>query len=536
MKKPLRLLLAQLDFTVGDIAGNCQRILATIETAKHDQSADVIVFPELAITGYPPEDLLLRPDFLSAVDKALEQICQATDTIDVLIGHPQKINNHLYNAASWFHQGRCLAVHHKIQLPNTDVFDECRYFTPGHSATVVEVLGHRIGLLICEDIWHTEPVEKTKALNIDLCLVINASPFSIQKSQQRQTLLSQQTQLLAAPLIYVNHIGGQDDLLFDGEAMVFDAAGEMVYHTEPFHEQLYLLNFDEQMHLLNPRPATTPEISKIYQGLVLSIRDYIEKNGFPGVIIGLSGGIDSALTLVLAVDALGKDRVQAVMMPSQYTAQMSLEDAEELAHTLGVDYQVISIEPIFEGFLTQLSDLFSGYEPDKTEENLQARIRGTLLMALSNKTGRLVLATGNKSEMAVGYCTLYGDMVGGFAVLKDVYKTLVYQLVAYRNQVNQLIPERICTRPPSAELAPDQTDQDTLPAYDILDKIIFHYVEEDLAPAEIIALGFSESDVRRVVSMIQASEYKRFQAAPGPKITHRAFTRSRRYPMTSKFK
>lgn len=536
MTSALNILLAQLKFIVGDIDGNRDRILATIETASHEKSANLVVFPELALTGYPPEDLLLRKDFQASVDRALAEICEAVKTVDVIIGHPHREGKHLYNSASWIRAGKVIARHDKIALPNYDVFDEQRYFTPGKTATLVEMLGHRIGLLICEDIWTETPVQDTKAAGAELLITINASPFSIQKNHQRHRILSAQAKLAHLPIIYLNQIGGQDDLLFDGESLMINAAGETIYQTEAFHEQLYYLRLDPQLHLLNPQKSLIPDIQKIYQGLVTAIKDYIEKNQFPGGIIGLSGGIDSALVLALAVDALGKDRVQAVMLPSQYTALMSLEDAAEIAQNLGVDYQVISIEPIFESFLTQLSDAFEAYAPDKTEENIQARIRGTLLMALSNKTGKLVLNTSNKSEMAVGYSTLYGDMVGGFAVLKDVYKTLVYELVRYRNQVSPVIPERVLTRPPSAELAPHQTDQDSLPPYDILDHIIELYVEQDLSAEEIIAQGLPTTAVQQSIRMIQASEYKRFQAPPGPKITERAFTRSRRYPITSRYR
>ena len=536
----LSICLAQLDFTVGAIDGNTAVILKTIR----EQSAahDIIVFPELAITGYPPEDLLLREDHQRAVDNAVEQISAAASDCVVMVGHPSRVGEQLFNSLSVLHRGECLQRYHKQRLPNNGVFDEQRYFVPGHKSEVFEWQGRRIGLMICEDLWHPQPLQQLLDDEIDAILSVNASPYQIDKHQQRLGVLRQRVAEIGKPFIYLNNCGAQDELIFDGHSLVLSAAGELVAelpHCEPAVATVFLA--DEPVCTdFKPRTAATEELqtdmSEVYDALVLALRDYVNKNGFNNVILGLSGGIDSALTLALAVDALGAERVQAVMMPFKYTSSMSLEDAEQQATDAGVRYDVVPIEPMFDAFMGQLQPFFENKATDTTEENLQSRCRGVLLMALSNKSGALVLTTGNKSEVAVGYATLYGDMCGGFAPIKDVPKQLVFELAKFRNSRSPAIPERVITRPPSAELAPDQVDTDSLPDYSDLDRILALYVEQDWSLPEIVAAGFAEADVRRVVKLVDLNEYKRRQSAVGPKITSRNFGKDRRYPITSHYR
>ena len=539
MSTPIRVAMAQLNLLVGDIPGNTGRIIDTALKARDELKADLVLFPELALTGYPPEDLLLRPSIEQRIQAALEQIFAAVSGITLVVGYPRYCDGALYNMAGVIRDGELVYEYAKQCLPNFEVFDEKRYFTAGREPGLFEFQGTRIGLGICEDIWHTAPVEQLKAAGVRLVLSLNASPFHIGKPQQRRDVLHQRVQQLNCPLAYLNLTGAQDELVFDGGSMLVSAQGETVFQGGYCEEGLYSFTFDPDSGTLQPEQASLPEPESdalVYRMLVQGVSDYVNKNGFPSVVLGLSGGIDSALTLAVAVDALGAERVEAVMMPFRYTSSMSLEDAEAEAKALGVRYDLISIEPLYDSFMQQLAPRFEGLKPDTTEENLQARCRGVLLMAISNKTGALVLTTGNKSEMAVGYSTLYGDMAGGFDVLKDIPKTLVYRLSRYRNTLSPVIPERVIERPPSAELAPDQTDQDSLPDYDTLDRILELYVERDYSARAIIDEGFAEEDVNRVLRLVDINEYKRRQAPIGPRVTRRGFGRDRRYPITSGWK
>lgn len=533
MHQTLTILLAQLNPTVGAIETNAAKIVSIIRTQQEQH--DVILFPELAITGYPPEDLLFRQNLHQRVEQALQTIQANTGDCYVIVGHPSLEKGECFNAASVFYRGSLVTRYHKQHLPNYGVFDELRYFTPGAAnPCILTVKEYRLGLCICEDIWQEGPVEQLIREGIDGLLCINASPFDYEKQSQRETLL-QEHACHGITIFYVNQVGGQDELVFDGQSMVFDQQGSLCARAPAFNESLQTVTFHHQKVTGKITPLLEPD-QLIYEALVCGTRDYVEKNGFPGVLLGLSGGIDSALTLAIAVDALGASRVHAVMMPSRYTADMSLEDAKLQLQALGVTSTVLSIEPAFKSLLATLAPSFAQQPEDTTEENLQARIRGMMLMALSNKTGQMVLTTGNKSEMSVGYATLYGDMAGGFAVLKDVLKTQVYALAHYRNRLSAVIPERVITRPPSAELAENQTDQDSLPDYAILDAIIKAYMENDLAAEDIIQMGFLATDVNKVIRLVKRNEYKRRQAAPGVKISPRAFGRDWRYPITSGFK
>ncbi|MBY5993426.1 NAD+ synthase [Ferrimonas balearica] len=534
MSKQLVVALAQLNLTVGAIEENTDKILAW--TAKAEaQGADLVLFPELALTGYPPEDLLLRPDCLARVDAALARLKAYPGEAAMLVGHPADSEPGLRNRASLIHQGQCLGHVDKQRLPNYRVFDEDRYFEPADHSAVIPFKGHQLGVLICEDIWHPGPVRQVTEQGADLLLTLNASPFDMAKLDERLDVLEACTAESGLSVIYLNQICGQDELIFDGHSLVMDAAGHICHELPQFEEALQLVRFTDGQPDEGARHPLPEQDAQVYNALVLAVRDYVGKNGFKGAVLGLSGGIDSALTLAVAADALGAEKVQAVMMPFKYTSSMSLEDAKGQADALEVDYEVVSIEPMFDAFMGQLAPLFEGTEKDTTEENLQARARGVLLMALSNKSGKILLTTGNKSEMAVGYCTLYGDMCGGFAVIKDLPKLLVYRLARYRNTLSPVIPERVITRPPSAELAPDQVDQDSLPPYDVLDDILERYVERDQGLDEIVAAGHNEQDVRRVIRLTDINEYKRRQAAVGPRITPRAFGKDRRYPITSGF-
>lgn len=534
MSQHLTLALAQLNLTVGAIEANTDAMLAAAGRAA-EQGAELVLFPELAITGYPPEDLLFRHDLYQRVDAALARMAAASLHTALVVGHPWRQDGKLYNAASFFYQGQLLGRYFKQLLPNYGVFDEKRYFSAGNASCVIDFKGHQLGLLICEDVWEPAPMAGAKAAGAELVLSLNASPYHRGKAWIRESLLARRSKENGLPLLYLNLVGGQDELVFDGRSKVFNAAGELTQSLAPFEEQLALVRLAGKAPVAAEiRPVLDP-LAEVYQALVLATRDYVNKNGFNGAVLGLSGGIDSALTLAIAVDALGAERVQAVMMPFRYTASMSVEDAEEEARHLGIEFNIVSIEPMFDAFMGQLAPLFEGAERDTTEENLQARARGVLLMAISNKRRRLVLTTGNKSEVAVGYCTLYGDMVGGFAPLKDVPKTLVFELSKYRNTLGYVIPQRVIDRPPSAELAPDQLDQDSLPPYDVLDAILEAYVERDQSLEQLLAAGFNEADVRRVIKLVDINEYKRRQSAVGPRITPRNFGKDRRYPITSGF-
>ncbi len=530
----LKIAIAQINATVGDLAGNAARILDFAHRAKA-LGADLLMTPELALCGYPPEDLLLRADFHAACVQEIDALAAAVPEIAVLIGHPLQREGRLYNAATLLRGGKRVATYCKQRLPNYEVFDEARYFTPGEASCVVNLNGFRCGINICADIWESGAVERARGVGAELMLVLNASPYHLGKQAQRARILRERVAATQIPAIYANLVGGQDELVFDGSSFALSAQGEVRCQLPSFEEALEIVEFTHgDLQPATLAPAQAPE-AEVYQALVLGVRDYLGKNGFPGAIIGLSGGIDSALTLCIAVDALGADKVRAVMMPSPYTAQISLDDARDMAGRLGVRYDEIPIEPAMATFAALLEKEFSGLPADTTEENLQARIRGMLLMALSNKSGALVLTTGNKSEMAVGYCTLYGDMAGGFAVIKDIAKTLVYRLSNWRTGMAPVIPERIITRAPSAELKPGQTDQDSLPPYEVLDAIVEACMEHDLSPREIIAKGYAEADVRRVVRLLRISEYKRRQAPVGIRVTPRGFGKDWRYPITNRY-
>ncbi|HVV68383.1 MAG TPA: NAD+ synthase [Gammaproteobacteria bacterium] len=539
MTQTLRLVMAQLNFLVGDIEGNARKIINAIIAARDVYRAQLVIFPELALCGYPPEDLLYRPELYERINRIFPEIKAQAKGIDVLLGYPEKAVGGCYNQAALMREGEIVSHYHKQQLPNYSVFDEVRYFKPGNTPCVVDIHGIPTAITICEDLWFAEPMAQAKAAGAKLAISINASPFAKDKAIARENIIAARAREGQMPVVYVNCVGAQDELVFDGGSMVFDAQGRLVQQAEFFVEKLHLVevSYDgsEANVPMGAIPVPMSEEERIYKALVLGVREYIEKNHFPRAVLGLSGGVDSALTLAIAVDAIGKDRVEAVMMPSRYTSDMSVTDAEEQARLLGVKHYVLPIEPVFEAFLQTLQPQFVGLAPDATEENLQARCRGTLLMAISNKKKAIVLATGNKSETSVGYSTLYGDMVGGFCMLKDIPKTMVYRLVRYRNTLSQVIPERVITRAPSAELAENQLDQDFLPPYPVLDAILERYIEHDESIEDIIRAGFDADIVRRVVKMVDRNEYKRRQAAPGVRITERAFGKDWRYPITSGF-
>jgi len=536
----LRIALAQLNLFVGDVGGNAQRVIDVAAEARDRLKADLVLFPELALSGYPPEDLLFHKGMKRQVAAAMERVRGEVKDVTVMVGYPDYTDDTIYNAAALIRDGKLVANYHKQELPNYLVFDEKRYFKQGLDSCVVELQGIRVGLLICEDIWEPAPARAAKAAGAQLLVVINGSPYSLQYQRRREDIARARIKDTGLPIVYVNMLGGQDELIFDGGSFAMNAAGEIVQRAPPFKEQLYTVDIDLIDGKAVPRRGhIEPELSEeasVYNALVLGVRDYVTKHRFPGVVLGLSGGIDSALTLAIAVDALGADRVHAVMMPSRYTAQMSLDDAAQEARTLGVGYDVISIEGMFEAALGALKPVFTGRAPDTTEENIQARCRGLLLMAISNKTGRMVLTTGNKSEMAVGYATLYGDMAGGFAPIKDCSKMLVYRLANYRNSIAPVIPPRVIERAPSAELRPDQKDSDSLPPYEVLDAILELFIEDNLSVDEISARGFDRATVGRVLEMVKRNEYKRRQAPPGIRISDRAFGRDWRYPITSGYR
>ncbi len=578
----LRFALAQFDFSVGAVATNAKRMRGLIDEAQ-TQGAALIAFPELSLSGYPPEDLLLRPSFLAACESELQALATASSSTAVIVGHPHS-EGEVFNAASLLREGAIEVTAHKQALPNYGVFDDKRYFHSGHESVVVTIDGVRVGLLICEDVWVPEPAAKAALAGAELIVVINASPWDRAKPLEREAVLISRARETGCAFAYVNLVGGQDEVVYDGGSLLVNGDGSVAARAPAFVDALLWADFDASTRTLQaqswPVAADTSREAILYAALVRGIRDYIDKNGFPGVLLGLSGGIDSALTLALAVDALGVDRVTAVMMPTRYTSQISLDGARAQAEQAGVDYHVIDIEPTYASFIDALTPAFNDKRADTTEENLQSRTRGVMLMALSNKNGPLLLATGNKSEMAVGYATLYGDMCGAYAPLKDVYKTAVYRLSRWRNQAGNgdrgtgnmqvaggagplasggaqdraapdwlvppvsrspisiprqawAIPPEVIERPPSAELRDDQTDQDSLPPYDELDAILERFIEGEQSQAEIVAAGFDADTVRRVARLVLANEFKRRQSAPGPRVTTRAFGRERRYPITS---
>ena len=541
----IKIALAQQDFPVGDMTGNLARARKCIAEAIA-KGADVILFPEMAISGYPPEDLLLRPGFMRRCHEVMDELVAGVRGIDVVIGHPWMAGDERFNAVSWLRDGAVLGRYFKQVLPNYAVFDERRYFSPGDQPLVIEIKGISVGVIVCEDAWVTGPASSSKAAGADLLLVPNASPYRDNKLAARLEVLAERHQECGLPMVYGNLVGGQDELVFDGRSMLMDSRGGFSILPEPCEEGLPVACFTTEtgglwfegcedrsgldgFDILQDENIT----ACIYTVLVRGLKDYIVKNGFTDVVLGLSGGIDSALTLALAVDALGCEHVHAVMMPSRHTSELSLVLAREQAEMLQVAYREIPIEPAFGALLGSLEASFEGCKADVTEENLQARVRGNLLMALSNKFGWMVLATGNKSELAVGYSTIYGDMCGGFSPIKDCMKTRVYELSCYRNTISLAIPQEVIDRAPSAELAPGQLDQDSLPEYALLDQVLSHYIEEDWSIAEIANAGFDEAVVRRVAAMVIRNEYKRRQGAPGVRITSKAFGRDRRYPITS---
>ncbi len=535
MPKKLRIVIAQLNLAVGDIQGNLQKSIHAAKSARDAFSADMIVFPELSLTGYPPEDLLFRKSFIDEANDALNTFKSEVEGIYCVVGHPHATSQGLHNSCSVIYNKTIVGRYAKQRLPNYGVFDECRYFVPGNSSCVIPVHGIPVGIIICEDLWFPGPTQQLADQGARVVVAPNASPFEIDKHEQRHFTLAKRARADRIPIVYVNCIGGQDDLVFDGGSMAIDSEGKICQQAGFFQEALLPVDIEvsSMNTVVSESPFTLPsEEQRVYDALVLSVRDYIQKNHFPGVLVGVSGGIDSALTLAIAVDALGKDKVHAVMLPSRYTSGMSTEDSLALIQNLGVTHEVISIEPAFNQFLDSLD--LAKRKPTIVEENIQSRCRGVILMAISNETGKLVLTTGNRSEMAVGYSTLYGDMAGGFAVLKDVPKTMVYRLAHWRNQSQAVIPDRTLTRAPTAELASNQKDEDSLPPYDILDKILELYLNQEQSIQEIVEQGFDKDVVTKIVKLVCHSEYKRRQSPIGPRINHQSFGRGRRYPVTAK--
>jgi len=538
MTKKLRVALAEINPIVGDIEYNLKKHLAAAERARDELKADIIVFPELSLTGYPPEDLLLRPSFIQSAHEALNEFIAKTKNIYCVINHPHLTSSGLLNSSSLIFNGTILGRYHKQHLPNYGVFDENRYFIAGTTPCVVPIHGIPVGLVICEDLWFPGPVQQAASLGARLILSPNASPFEMNKHEQRVDMLSKRAKINRMPIVYVNQVGAQDGIVFDGGSMVIDEQGVVAECAGFFNEHLHLTEIE--ITTAETKVASIPfevphKNKRMYDALVLGLRDYIHKNHFSSVVLGLSGGVDSALTLAIAVDALGAKNVHAVILPSRYTADISIKDALLIAKNLNVTHEIISIEPAYEAFLNSLAPSFKNKEKNLTEENIQARIRAVILMALSNKFGQLVLTTGNRSELAVGYCTIYGDMAGGYAVLKDVLKTEVYELCHYRNEIQSVIPTRIIERPPTAELAENQKDEDTLPPYAILDEILKLYLNESLSPDDIIAKGFDADVVAKIVKLIHRNEYKRSQAAIGTRINLKSFGKDWRYPLTNGF-
>jgi NAD+ synthase (glutamine-hydrolysing) len=540
MKNSVTLAIAQLDLTVGDVAGNAAKILEYSHRARDELQADLVIFPELSVCGYPPEDLLFHSGLRKRVENALTEIRDATKDIAVLVGFPEYTDDDIYNSCAVFSDGKLLCHYRKQRLPNYSVFDEKRYFTAGKRSAVFRLNGIRIGLHICEDLWNPEPIAASRAAGAECVIAINGSPYELGSQPMREQVMRSRATETRMPLVYVNMVGGQDELVFDGGSFVVDAGGDTRFRAPPFDEGLHRVVLFGAAGGVEPESAEVaallPTEASVYRALVTGTRDYVGKHQFPGVVIGLSGGIDSALVLAIACDAIGTDRVRAVMMPFRYTSTMSQEDAAKQAKTLGIRYDVIPIAKLFDAAITQLAPIFEDHKEGVTEENIQARCRGLLLMAISNKTGRMLLTTGNKSEMAVGYATLYGDMAGGFAPIKDCSKTLVYRLARYRNTISDLIPERVISREPSAELRAGQKDSDSLPDYEVLDPILAAFIEEDLSVEEICARGFERDTVIRVLELVRRNEYKRRQAPPGIRISGRAFGRDWRYPITSGYR
>lgn len=538
MATVLRAVLAQLNMRVGDIDGNLQRILDSSVHALHHQQADLIVFPELSLCGYNAQDLLLRDSMQIRIERALDRLCTALPhNLHVLVGYPWLEQGSRYNCCAHFYQGKIQSVYKKQFFPNDPTAFAQRYFKPGHQALCIDINEIKVAIAIGEDIWQSAFIEQACTAQAKMIVSLNASTFHLNKQAERERMLSHHAQHAQMPILYASQVGAQDDLIFDGGSCTVDEQGNLRQRAPAFTEELCMVELQfthSTSHVERGicEPLLSEEAS-VYQALMLSLRNYVEQNGFKGVLLGLSGGIDSALVLAIAADALGADKVQAVMMPYHYTAQISQDDAAEQARTMGVDYKTLAIAPIVDAFMQTLEPVFAGLPRDTTEENLQARCRGTLLMALSNKNGYLVLTTSNKSETAVGYSTLYGDMAGGFALLKDVSKCLVYRLARYRNSLSSVIPERVITRAPSAELSPDQQDADSLPPYEILDEVLRLYVEEEQSAQRIIAQGFEQEMVMRILRLVDISEYKRRQAALGPRISKRSFGSDRRYPVTN---
>ncbi len=540
MNNTIKVAMAQIDLAVGDVVGNTAKIIEHAARARDEMQADLVIFPELSVCGYPPEDLLFHSGLRTRTEQAVARIRESIRGIAVLIGFPEYADDHIYNSCAVFSDGEALCAYRKHLLPNYRVFDEERYFTAGKNAAAFELKGVRIGLTICEDVWQPGPIAAARAAGAECIITINGSPYELNTQQRREDAVRLRVAESRIPLLYVNMVGGQDELVFDGGSFVMDANGEIRSRAPAFdqalHEIVLLHSASGVEPQSGPIAAQLSTEESVYSALISGTRDYVDKHGFPGVVIGLSGGIDSALVLAIAHDALGPDRVRAVMMPYRFTSTMSQEDAAKQAATLGVRYDVIPIAPIYDATLAQLEAVFAGHDEDVTEENIQARVRGILLMAISNKTGSMLLTTGNKSEMAVGYATLYGDMAGGFAPIKDCSKTLVYRLARYRNTLGSVIPERVITREPSAELRAGQKDSDSLPAYEVLDPILEAFIEKDLSVEQITARGFDRDTVIRVLEMVRRNEYKRRQAPPGIRISSRAFGRDWRYPITSGYR
>jgi NAD+ synthase (glutamine-hydrolysing) len=540
--RQLRCVMAQLNLVVGDVDGNTSRIVAAANEARDRYRADIVMVPELAVSGYPPEDLLFHSGMRLQVARSLTRLTQEVHGITLIAGYPEYAGTAIFNSAIVIRDGEVLANHRKACLPNYRVFDEKRYFTPGTDATVIEIRGIKAGVLVCEDAWDPAPAARARLAGAQVLLIINASPYEVDKQTQREQLVvRERVRESGLPVVFVNLIGGQDELVFDGNSFVMDAQGVVTQRAPAFTEGLYVVDLAlDTEGRVHPIPADLVPLQSqeesVYSALVQGTRDYVTKHRFPGAVMGLSGGIDSALTLVIAVDALGADRVHSVSMPSRFTSQMSKDDAALQARLLNVEHSEISIEGMFEATLAALKDEFAGRAPDTSEENIQARCRGVLLMGISNKTGKMLLTTGNKSEMAVGYATLYGDMAGGFAPIKDCSKMLVYRLSRWRNAQSSVIPTRVIDRPPSAELRFDQKDTDSLPPYEILDPILEAFIEEDLSVDQITARGFDRATVGRILDMVKRNEYKRRQAPPGVRVSGRAFGRDWRYPITSGYK
>ena len=534
-----RVLLAQRNVMVGDVAGNAAVVLEAAQLG-HSLGAHIVLLPELALAGYPPEDLLFHSGFRHQMQAAVRRICDAALPVDMVFGYPEYRDDAIFNSAVWVSGGHCLANYQKATLPNYRVFDEKRYFAAGAEPTVVSRNGVRFGVLVCEDMWEPQSAARAVAAGAEVLLVLNASPFEVGKLRERERVARQRVQEVGCPLVYLNLVGGQDELVFDGNSFVLASDGTVTHRLPAWQEASALVEFCKTSQCWEPVPGVVaPELdvdASVYEALVLGVRDYVGKNRFPGVVLGLSGGIDSALTLAIAVDALGAEHVHAVMMPSRHTSQMSIDYAAQQARALGVRHSSIGIEAMYGATLDSLAAMFEGAGQDTTEENIQARCRGLLLMAISNKTGSMVLTTGNKSEMSVGYATLYGDMAGGFAPIKDCSKLLVYRLALHRNALSPVIPERVIARPPSAELRPDQKDTDSLPPYEVMDPILEAFIEDDLSVDEIVARGFERAVVTRILAMVKRNEYKRRQAPPGVRISSRAFGRDWRYPITSGYK